>query len=396
MNSTTAGTIDIDPYSQASASVFEYRLYGGPGAAVDDEGLPGTDPLSYAGTLIDIDGDPGDTTLRTDDPDDNDDNSPEDLRDAGYTTIAVDMDANPGDVVGGRHVYKFVVDGSFGPGGEWNRYRILGTRDIARTDPTGVLLQVYELAIASRPTVGSVWMHLPFRVPATSNGLIDLQTLDLDRQLYSARSKLWTVNGVVDDTLTFESGDQFAGSVWRWSSVNQQVPVNVGNGITGACFDATGQAGSVWVFDVDPSPVLNPFSIRLRDSQGGSLPLVVEPVFAEYGSGVLHHHGSGLPRAGVGSVTLYGEGAPATALGIHVFGVAPVDIHIVVPFDFQLYVDLSSAVTFTMLYDNAGEWALSFPVPPNVGPGYYHSQIFAFDTNWQLTYSNRLTMRIVP
>ena len=217
VNSTTAGTIDIDPYSQASASVFEYRLYGGPGAAVDDEGLPGTDPLSYAGTLIDIDGDPGDTTLRTDDPDDNDDNSPEDLRDAGYTTIAVDMDANPGDVVGGRHVYKFVVDGSFGPGGEWNRYRILGTRDIARTDPTGVLLQVYELAIASRPTVGSVWMHLPFRVPATSNGLIDLQTLDLDRQLYSARSKLWTVNGVVDDTLTFESGDQFAGSVWRWS-----------------------------------------------------------------------------------------------------------------------------------------------------------------------------------
>lgn len=394
---TTSGQLDYDPYSQASSSTFEYRLYGGPGAAQYDKLATGQDPPSWAGTAIDIDTDPGDDTLRTDDPDDNDGNAPEDLRDQGYTLIAVDIDAHPGELVDGRMVFKFVVDGSTGVGGEWNRYRILGTRDAGRTDPTGVEMQVYELAYAGRPANSASWSNLAFRVPTTVDGLVDLQTLDLDRQLYASRSRLWTPLGQFDDPVTFESGDQYTSNQWRWSSVNQQVPLAVGNGLTGFPYAATGQGGQIWVFDADPGYGDNPFSVRLMDSQGGYLPMRIDPVFSEYGSGPIGHHGIGLPHAN-STVTLSGEGAPANAHGLLLLGSVTSNAHLSLPpFEFQLYVEPPSAVLSGIGFDTNGGWSLDVPVPAAVVPGYVYSQVFALDlAQPQLLHSNGLAIRIVP
>lgn len=395
---SSSGTLDIDPYSQASASVFEYRLYGGPGAATNDELAPGLDPLTWAGTLIDIDSDANDDTLRTDDPDDNDNNSPEDLRDQGYTLIAVDIDANPGEMVNGFLVYKLVVDGTFGPGGEWNRYRILATNDAARTAATGVQMFVYELTYAGRPTNSRVWTNLGFRVPPTPDHRVDLQTLDLDRQLYSSASQLTTGTSFLGNAVTFESGDQYSNSTWRWSSVNQQATVAVGNGRTGYTVDATGQTGLIWVFDADPAVSTNPFSVRLMDSQGGWLPMFVDPVFTVYGSGTLGCYGAGLPRPGVGVVTLFADTAPANALGVLLFGPQPDNQQLVVPpFSAQILVQLATATTLGFGFDGAGAWSSTVAVPPSLLPGYFYAQVLALDVvGNQLLHSNGLSIRLVP
>ncbi|MCB9877243.1 MAG: hypothetical protein H6835_06530 [Planctomycetes bacterium] len=394
---STSGVLDIDIYSQSSSSVFEYRLYGGAGAATHDKLVTGQDPLVFAGSLIDIDSDANDSTLRTDDPDDNDDNSPEDLRDQGYSLIGVDIDANPGELVGGLMVFKFVVDGTAGVGGEWNRYRILGTRDAGRTDPTGVQMLVYELAYAGRPGSSATWSNLAFRVPATSDDRIDLQTLDEDRQYYAAKSRLWTPLGVYDDSATFETGEQYTGGQWRWSSVNQQASLAIGNGRTGFTYDSMGQTGQIWVFDVDPVGGDNPFSVRLMDSQGQFLPMLIDPVYSEYGGGGIGHHGAGLPRPG-GSLTLFGDGAPANAPGLILFGPDVTNTHLVVPpFDFQLYVDPTTAGLNSIGFDANGNWTLSFPIPASVVPGYFYGQVFAFDfAPLQALHSNGLAIRVVP
>ncbi len=272
------GTGDYDPNARGRA-VFEYRLYGGPGALLSDEVAPGMDPASWSGTLIDIDPDPGDDTLRTDDPDDLDGDQPEDLRNLDFSLIGVDMDANPGGAFGATRVYKFVVDGAVGAsGGDWNRYEIQVSRDPGRTDNRGVRLLVYELTYAGRPGSSAVFTRFPFLVPITADQRIDIQTLDIDYGDGSGRrSQLTTATRFFSDAECYESDEQYEGGAWRWTSLNQQVNRPNGDGVTGAFYDTAGQAGSTWFLDVDPATATNPFSIRITNSAGQLLPIEVLP-----------------------------------------------------------------------------------------------------------------------
>ena len=177
VNNTASALQDVDFYSRAGNSVFEYRLYGGSGAALNDDPIIGGNPSSYAGLPIDIDSDANDDTLRTDDPDDIDNNAPEDLRDQGISTIRVDMVTNPGDLRNGKRIYKFVVDGNFGvandTNGEFNRYRILATGDAGRTSITGVKMYAYEVTYSGRTSQASARTNFCFTVPATANNQLD-------------------------------------------------------------------------------------------------------------------------------------------------------------------------------------------------------------------------------
>ena len=203
-----SGTLDRIGCGPGGAAVFEYRLYGGVGAAFHNEAPPGYNPSSWVGTLIDIDSDMGDFTLRTDDPDDIDGNDPEDLRDQDFSLIGIDMDvpANKGDLVNGRFIYKFVVDGTMGPGSDWNRYEVQITTDLQRTDQTGVRIFVYELTYAGRPSLSSQFTNVGFRVPSTITQELDIQTLDLDRDDLGVdpTSQLTTGSRFFDDSETYE------------------------------------------------------------------------------------------------------------------------------------------------------------------------------------------------
>lgn len=330
---------DVDFYNYAGNSVFEYRLYGGPGAALNDDPINGGNPSSYAGVLIDIDSDANDDTLRTDDPDDIDNNAPEDLRDQAISTICVDMVANPGDLRNGKRIYKFVVDGNFGvandTNGEFNRYRILATGDAGRTSITGVKMYAYEVTYSGRTSQASARTNFCFTVPATVNNQLDLQTLDLDEHEMNRNpsSRLITSGalGTILDANTFESGQQWVNR-WMWSSVNQPESTTAAyNGVTGRTYSTANTVGDVWVFDVNPDSVASntPFAIRLVGIESGTqsvaLPAYLESVFSNYGDGPLGLYGAGLPRAGGGDFSLFVEFADANAPGVFLLGLAPTE-----------------------------------------------------------------------
>ena len=399
---TLTGTQDWDPMNAAGNDVFEYRLYGGMGAATNDEGPPGQDPTVWSGVLIDIDSDPNDDTLRTDDPDDNDNNSPEDLRDQGFSLIGVDIDGDPGELVIGLFVYKFVVDGSLLSGGsEWNRYEVQFTRDAGRTDPTGVHLYVFELTYAGRPASLNVWTNIGVIVPDTATDQIDIQTLDLDRTFISGiKSQVTTQSTFYPDAQTYESDDQFVSSAWMWTSINQQVPYPQGDGITGAAYSTTGEEGTIWTLDFDPGSPQNPFSTRLMDVNGGWLKLRHEPVFLAYGSGPIDLSGTGLPKAGGAPVTMSAVNAPPSALGAFLFSPAPAQLAFP-QFQIIAYIDPTFATQYSLWFDNSGQWSQSFAVPAGMPATFLYCQAFALDVpNWpalgSVQHSNGLRVRIIP
>jgi hypothetical protein len=207
-----SGIADCNPYSHpGSNSVFEYRLFGGPGASVNDDTIPGADPVSWSGTLIDIDSDSGDSTLNTHDPDDLE-GKIEDLKDGDYSIISVDMDADPGDLIGSNYVYKFVVDGSSGPSDDFNRYEVQ-----VSTTPDSILvgqlaLYTYELTYAGAPESGQQFTSFEFWVGSLQHQM-DIQTLDLDGCSPGAEGsevRIIQPDGTIHDGLdTYESDEQY-------------------------------------------------------------------------------------------------------------------------------------------------------------------------------------------
>lgn len=392
---TLTGTQDFDIYNQPGYSVFEYRLYGGIGASFNDDGPPGQDPSIWTGILIDIDSDPGDLTLATDDPDDNDGNDPEDLRDLDHSVIGVDMDGNPGDLVGGLLIYKFVVDGTFGPGGEWNRYEVQATRDAGRTDATGIHLYVYELTYAGHPSSGGGWTNLSFRVPPTPTHEIDIQTLDLDRDdsgIYP-QSTLSTPSVFYDDSLTYESDDQYVGNSWMWTSLNQQVAPPNGDGVIGMTYAVPpDEEGMLWTLDINAGHSRNPFSVKLNDKDAGWLPMFFDPVFVIYGSGPIHFFGTGLPQAGGPGFTLEAVNANPNALGLLFISLNKTEVQF--PGGYVLYVDLPFLLTVNMSFDGTG----SFSLPAYISSGTpgidLYMQTFALVK--PLEHSNGLKVTVLP
>lgn len=397
-NAVNAATAlqDVDFYNRAGNSVFEYRLYGGAGAAQNDDPINGGNPPSYAGVLIDIDSDANDSTLRTDDPDDIDNNSPEDLRDQATSTIRVDTVANPGELRNGKLIYKFVVDGNFGAtndtNGEFNRYRLLATRDVGRTDATGVRMYAYEVTYSGRTSQASARTNFGFVVPATLNSQLDLQTLDLDEHETNRNpsSRLITSRalGTILDANTFESGQQWV-SRWMWSSVNQPESTTAQyNGITGRTYDTTGAVGDVWVFDVNPDSVASntPFAIRLVGIESGvqlvALPAYLEAVFSNYGDGPLGLYGAGLPRVGGADISLFGEHADPNVPGALIIGTTQANQPIRIgPSLINLYVALTGFAHFGTSYDAQGSWELRFPLLRGARPGSIYCQAFAVTAN---------------
>lgn len=302
LNPGSSGTDDIRPawLSDLSGdSIFEYRLYGGTGASINDDPLDGGDPVSYGGSIININTLTNRTSLRTDL------DGPSGtglLMDQQNTIIAVDIDSNPGDLVNGRYVYKFVVDGSLGvkAGGDtatdWNRYQIDVSTD--SSDPNAgdcpnplvssncVSLFAYELTFAGSPSPITTDTYL--FVPNLSDHKLDIQTLDLDE----SQNPLWPTipttsiltlpdSTTFDESQTFEGGDQVLNGVapYYWTSLNQPERVIPGeefpsakDGATcgpgpftpdaGLCYDTTGNENKVWSLKIDPALSYNPFSIR--------------------------------------------------------------------------------------------------------------------------------------
>ena len=395
--SPAPGTQDWDQYGDVGNSPFEYRLYGGPGAADPNHAPPGQDPVTWTGTLLDIDSDAGDDTLRTDDPDDNSGANPEDLRDQDFSLIGVDIDSSPGDLVNGKYIYKFVVDGTFGPGGEWNRYEIQATRDHARTDLTGVRLYTYELTYAGRPTQAGSLTQLAFPVPDVAGGCLDIQTLDLDCQLsqYSPSSTLSTPAVFYDDNQTYETADQFSGGTYFWSSLNQPgVACGGGNGITGMCYPASGQVGSIWALDVDPDGTGNPFSVRFADGSGVLYPLYFTPLTQAYGSGQLNFQATGLPSPGSPSFALEISGGMAGATGQVL--VSRQAQEQVLPSGNILYVVLPSVAALPFTLDPDGKSSLTPTIPPGAADRLFYAQAWSDDLAGGFQASNGLAVRILP
>ncbi len=395
---TVSGTQDYNAHGSGQGTRFEYRLYGGPGAYDTGEPDPGVDPTTWGGTLIDIDSDEADLTLRTDEPGDTDGNSPEDLRDQDFSLIGVDIDANWGDYVSGQFIYRFVVDSSTtgSSGADWNRYELQITRDAARTDTTDLRIAVYELTFAGRPDSSSVWTNLAFRIPPTATDEIDIQTLDLDYQDYSQnpRSTVTTPSLFYDDTLTYESGQQYVGG-WMWTSLNQlQSTRPNGDGITGVTYPTTEEEGMLWTLDVDAGTVHNPFSIRLHDVGANWLPLYFDPVFQAYGTGPIALGGTGLPRPGGPSFTIEATNGPANALGLLLVSDASAEI----PFGgVVLYVDLAGLMTdmIPVPLNGSGAGSYTTSLPSGFPAMDVYLQLGAIDAG-SIWYSNGLRMAIVP
>lgn len=411
-------------------TAYEFRLYGGANAARMEEVVAGDPRLSWGGTQIDIDTDdpdPADRSLRTDDPDDIDGDSPEDLRAGGDSVIGVDMDGDPGDLAArpGHAIYKLVVDAQSqirnasgtgnNAGDDWNRYKLIATRDLRRTDADGIRLMTYELTIAGRPDLSATNANLAFEVPATGDNRIDPQTLDLDSggnwngtPTFMA-SRLSTFTRLYPDDATFESGQQYVGSSYMWSSVLQGTPppsVAAGNGQRGSTVSTVNEVGKVWVYDVDPKFGNNPFSFRLRTSVVGQsanwLPISLVSTFTAYGEGPFQHYGAGLPRSTLGvqnDYTLHGEGAPANAPCLLLFGATRANLPwSVPPWTVNVYVTPGAATSATLffLFDPNGLWQQTFPVPGGLFPGSFYSQLFAFDAAGnRLLHSNGLKITLL-
>ena len=278
LNPSTSGIDDVNREDNVSGdSIFEYRLYGGTGASTNDDPRGGGDPLSYGGSIIDINTLTSRNTLRTDL------DGPSGtglLKDQQNIIIAVDIDSNPGDLVNGRYIYKFVVDGSLGikAGGDtatdWNRYQIDISTD--SSDPNAgdcpnplvssncVSLFAYELTFAGTPSPITTDTYL--FVPTLADHKLDIQTLDLDE----SQNPLWPTipttstltlpdSTIFGESQTFESGDQVANGAapYFWTSLNQAERIIPGEEFPSAkdgatcgpgpfaadlslCFDSTG------------------------------------------------------------------------------------------------------------------------------------------------------------
>lgn len=381
------------------SAVFEYRLYGGAGAAINDEAPPGSDPGSWSGVLIDIDGDAGDDTLRTDDPDDLDATGPEDLRDQDFSLIAVDVDAHPGDRIMGRHVYKFVIDGTFSNVYAWNRYEIQVSRDAARRIGTGMDLFAYEVTYAGRGSNAPAATALQFRVPPTANHAIDIQTLDLDYPAFQAGAALATRTQTFDDAATYESADALRSGAWQWTSLNQpQSSRPGGDGRTGLAYSTLGQEGLLWTLDVDPGSLNNPFSLRMMEITPGApaLPMFFKlradaSDFDSYGAGALTLSGDGIPKVGGTPFALDVAGAPPGALGYLAASLTPDDRTL--PSGITLYIG-TVVRERNFVYDANGAYHQSVRLPAGTPARVIYVQAFAQDGGGVQSYSNGLRVAI--
>lgn len=267
---TSTGHNDLDalfrPGGGSPRAVFEYMLYGGAGAQLNEDVISGgdapalgvlTDPTDdFAGTLIDINPSPTRTTLRTDL--DGASAATPLLRDRDWTRIGVDIDANPGYQIApsdtgillqlfgaGRQIYKLVVDGRDVRGVvpvpfavDFNRYQIDVSTSAQDADVGDcrtvipitdcVLPFAYEVVFAGRPEVGASFAtQTNILVPTlgvlpTVGHLLDIQSLDLDEntrngyyggQIPGVSSELLVRGSLfASDVATFESGNQLDGT----------------------------------------------------------------------------------------------------------------------------------------------------------------------------------------
>ncbi len=233
-NGTTTGTDDVATGGVAGQSKFEYMLFGGAGAATNNDVIApgGGDPIDFggdgdptndfSGTLIDINSirdidqlglfNSAKTLITGSDTG----SLSSQLRDQDWTIIGVDLDATPGYTIptnpapgsldeqlagffgSGRQIYKLIVDGrdvrNQGPvGGEadFNRYQVdvstssadpnLG--DCAGINPVinCVVPFAYEMVFAGRPQAQIPIVTETFiLVPSLILHQLDIQTLDLD------------------------------------------------------------------------------------------------------------------------------------------------------------------------------------------------------------------------
>ncbi len=331
------------PLPQAD-SFFEYSLYGGNLAINNDDiygggnvldrtsaadptpNLIGTD--DFDGTLIDINPNLIDSrmTLNT-----RDDVGPADwqLKDRDWTVIGIDMDTDPGfDVtlasaprlfaLFGKPVtlYKFVMDGrdvgievAVGQAQDFNRFqfdvstspKISGVPYPNVGDCFGttvadcVIPFAYELAFAGRPSSQiPVYTQTFLWVPESTGSLheLDVQTLDMDQDTIGPADVpnasisilppgTTLLNTPFGDGTTFESGDQYYGGSYFWTSVNQgqrqsgsagTFPVSgkdgrtcVSNTSDPICYDTNGTSAwenGLWEAIIDPVGLVNPFGLR--------------------------------------------------------------------------------------------------------------------------------------
>ena len=394
---SSTGIQDVD---NGNLAVYEYSLYGGTGAADEPSEIPGEDRKSWSGDLIDIDSDPDpDWTLRTDDPTDTDGDADEDLRDQDISLIAVDMDANPGEVVGGVQVYRFVVDGSVAVSGDggWNRYELLVTRDAARKDMRGIRLYCYEVTYAGRFQSGSNWTTLGFLVPETDDDLVDVQTLDLDCGAFPTASVRLSAGGThYDNSQTRKSGQQTDGV--RWASIVPDHPSDplCGN-IIGLPLNTTGEEGKVWSLDMDPGATNNPFSIRLVDSAGVVLPLYWEPMFVRYGHenpGLHALGGRGLPRSGSPVMEFEIRDAPPLQTALLMLSANPADQQL--PFGGPLLVQPPAIFQRIVPVDANGQALLSFDLASQTVGGTGFVQSIATIAGGGVSVSNGLQITLTP
>jgi hypothetical protein len=266
-NTTQTGTDDWGGASFPQGdSFFEYMLYGGDGAEVNDDIITGGDVPDvggdgdphndFAGTLLDIN--PGAATRSTV-------NTRDDgglLPNRNWAKFGVDIDTNPGHLITqatdpdlydlfGRsiYIYKFVIDGrdvgfqtALGQATDFNRFQFDVSTDsgdpnvgdcLGRILANCLMPFAYELTFAGRPTSQSaVYTQTFLYVPGTDGGPqhdLDIQTLDMDERagghgIDITRSSIRVLRSdgkVFGENATFESGDQIWEGKWLWTSVNQ-------------------------------------------------------------------------------------------------------------------------------------------------------------------------------
>lgn len=318
-------------------SVFEYMLFGGVGAKIDNDVDGGGDPSDnnnnndptddFFGVLIPINPNLAYTTLKTNRPADNGI-----LKDQAWGVIGVDMDAYPGDLIStsdvtlskmfgtGNYVYRFVIDGRdvrgdviSGQQTDLNRYQIdvsTNANDISMGDcktirPVNrcVVPFAYELTFAGRPdTAGSEFKTFTqILIPdLTPNHQVDIQTIDMDEQWQPASNSAIRLTLMdqtkINDSQTFESGDQYYNNKWYWTSIYQAeraLPadnfVSAKDGATcgpgslspnsGLCINSTGNENGVWLLEMDPVVPNNPMSLRAYGNNNTfeRLPLIPLP-----------------------------------------------------------------------------------------------------------------------
>jgi len=317
-------------------SVFEYILYGGAGAKINEDligggnildiGVIGDPTDDFAGTIVDINpGDPSRNTLRTDV-----DQSV--LLDQDWTVIGVDMDASPGDIIQstdgmltlqgtGNYVYKLVVDGrdirgiaSQGTSEDFNAYQIdvstsnmdANTGDCIYVRPVNncVVPFAYELIFDGRPDLAGAALttHTLILVSDLLNDRLDIQTLDLDEGVswglvnyINMRSSLALPDGtLLGDLQTFESGTQRDNGNWMWTSLKQNERSQSAelfpsskdgktcgpgsfNGDSLLCYSTINNENALWLIEIDPVELNNPFGLRVLGDSGTFLPLPLIP-----------------------------------------------------------------------------------------------------------------------